>query len=108
MFEQKNEISVKETVELWNKKAIKLLDVRGEDERALATIEGVPRVDQKLAQEIISQWPKDTPLVFHCHHGIRSLQAVFYFSNHGFTHVQSMAGGIDAWSQEVDPSIPRY
>lgn len=106
--DEKSQISAREVAELWNKKVVKLLDVRGENERALAKIEGVPTVDQELAQEIISNWPKDTPLVFHCHHGIRSLDAASYFIGHGFTNVKSMIGGIDAWSEEVDPTIPKY
>jgi monothiol glutaredoxin len=102
------EISAKETFELWKKGAVKLLDVRGEDERGLAKIEGVPMMDRKLAQEITSEWKKETPIVFHCHHGIRSLEAVWYLNNQGFTDVKSMTGGIDAWSCDVDPSVPRY
>lgn len=102
------EISVGETADLWKRKIIKLLDVRAEDERALAKIDGVPTVDQELAQEIINKWQKDTPIVLHCHHGIRSLDAASYFIGHGFTNVKSMKGGIAAWSQEIDSSVPQY
>ena len=52
--------------------------------------------------------PKDTPIVFHCHLGQRSLDAASYFAGHGFKNVRSMTGGIDAWSSEVDESILRY
>ncbi len=102
------EISAKETAELWKKGEIKLLDVRGEDERQLAKIEEVPMIDQELAQKIIAEWPKDTAIVIHCHHGIRSMDAASYFIREGFSNVKSLTGGIDAWSCEVDPSIPRY
>ena len=54
------------------------------------------------------RWPQDTPIVFDCHHGQRSLDAASYFAGHGFTEVRSMTGGIDAWAVEVDPSVPRY
>jgi monothiol glutaredoxin len=47
-------------------------------------------------------------LVFHCHHGGRSQRAAEHFAALGFTNVWNVAGGIDAWSQEVDPSVPRY
>ena len=108
MIREKTEISARDAAELWKKKVIKLLDVRGEEERALAKIEGVPMVGQELAQEIIAKWPKDTPMVLHCHHGIRSLDAASYFIGHGFTDVKSLTGGIDAWSKEVDANIPKY
>ncbi len=102
------EITAREAAELWKKGAIKLLDVRGEDERQLAKIEGVPMVDMELARKIIAEWPKDAAIVIHCHHGIRSLDAASYFMREGFSNVKSMAGGIDAWSSDVDSTVPRY
>ena len=51
---------------------------------------------------------RDTPLVFHCHHGGRSQQAAEYFLDQGFTRVANLRGGIEAWSVEVDPQVPRY
>jgi len=56
----------------------------------------------------LSKLPKDTPLVFHCHHGQRSQQAAMHFLELGFRTVYNVVGGIEAWSREVDPSIPRY
>ena len=53
-------------------------------------------------------WSKDTPIVFYCHLGERSLDAASYFAAHGFSNARSMTGGIDAWSLEVDPAAPRY
>ena len=47
-------------------------------------------------------------LVFHCHHGGRSQAAAEHFRSRGFTNVHNMVGGIDAWSREVDPDVPRY
>jgi monothiol glutaredoxin len=47
-------------------------------------------------------------LVFHCHHGGRSQSAAEHFRGRGFTNVHNMAGGIDAWSREVDATVPRY
>jgi adenylyltransferase/sulfurtransferase len=46
--------------------------------------------------------------VFHCRSGVRSLDVAAYFIGHGFQNVFSMRGGILAWSQEIDPSIPQY
>ena len=50
----------------------------------------------------------DAPIVVLCHHGMRSLSVTMWLRNQGFEHVQSLAGGIDAWSCTIDPSIPRY
>ena len=61
----------------------------------------------KQAQEMM-RLPKDTPIVFYCHLGQRSLDAASYFAGHGFTDLRSMTGGIEAWSLQVDPSVPRY
>ena len=87
---------------------IKLLDVRTPEEYAITRIAESTLVDQDLATEIIERWPKDTAIVTVCHHGIRSLDAAAYIKGHGFQHVKSMKGGIDAWSTEVDPGVARY
>jgi len=83
------------------------LDVRTPEERAAASIGGTRLLDQGLAAEI-ERLPKDTMLVFHCHHGGRSQAAAEHFRSRGFTNVHNMTGGIDAWSREVDPDVPRY
>lgn len=86
---------------------LRLVDVRTPEEWELARIPGAMLIAEELAQEMM-RWPKDTPMVFHCHLGSRSLDAAAYFAGHGFTNVRSLAGGINAWSIEVDESIPRY
>lgn len=83
------------------------LDVRTPEERAIATIDGTHLLDQATAAEI-ERLPKDTMLVLHCHHGGRSQAAAEHFRSRGFTNVHNMVGGIDAWSQDVDPAVPRY
>ena len=85
----------------------RLVDVRTREEWELARIQGATLNTEELAQEMM-HLPKDTPIVFHCHLGQRSLDAASYFAGHGFKNVRSMTGGIDAWSSEVDESIPRY
>ncbi len=85
----------------------RLVDVRTPEEWELARIEGATPISEELVQQMMS-WPKDTPIVFHCHLGERSLDAVSYFAGHGFGNARSMTGGIDAWSREVDPAVPRY
>jgi rhodanese-related sulfurtransferase len=85
----------------------KLLDVRSPDEWQLARLPGAQLVDERLAQEVMT-WSTDTPIVLYCHSGQRSLDAASYLAGHGFHMVRSMAGGIDAWSVEIDNTIPRY
>jgi monothiol glutaredoxin len=86
---------------------LKLFDVRSEGEAQIARIQGARLLDRAAQQEILTL-PKDTTLVFHCHSGSRSRQAAEFFLSQGFTDVHNLAGGIDAWSVEVDPSVPRY
>lgn len=87
--------------------SLELLDVREIHERERASIEGSKLLDQAMA-EYIDTLPKDTCLVFHCHSGVRSQQAAEYFRGRGFTNTHNLVGGIDAWSQRVDPAVPRY
>jgi monothiol glutaredoxin len=87
--------------------AFELFDVRTPEERETARIEGSTLLDQDAADRIASL-PLDSTLVFHCHHGGRSQAAAEHFAAHGFTKVYNVVGGIDAWSQEIDPAVPRY
>lgn len=84
-----------------------LYDVRTEQERAIARIDGAVLLDGSSA-EVIEALPRDTPLYFHCHHGGRSLAAGQHFIEQGFLEVYNITGGIDAWSQAIDPSVARY
>lgn len=82
-------------------------DVRTPEERKRAKIAGTKLLDEE-ARTYISQLDKNTPLVFHCHHGMRSQAAAEYFLSQGFRHVYNVQGGIDAWSREIDPNVPIY
>src|SRR5690606_2501118 len=84
-----------------------LYDVRTEEERAMACIEGSIFLDEEAGKHI-EGLPKSTPIAFHCHHGQRSHQAATHFLRLGFTRVYNLAGGIDAWSTDVDDGVPRY
>ncbi len=86
----------------------RFLDVRAPEEREAAAVEGFELLDQNLAREMVEQWDRKTELVFMCHYGGRSAQAAEYFANQGFKTVYNVEGGIDAWSQTVDDSVPRY
>ena len=84
-----------------------VVDIRGEAERALASIEGSLPLDRELMARLEAM-PKDTGLAFICHHGNASQGAAEYFRKKGFTDVANVAGGINAWSLEVDPEVPTY
>ena len=71
-------------------------------------LDGGRLLTDELLDEILNEWSPDTSIVCYCHHGIRSLNAAAFLQQKGFTDVSSMRGGIDAWSREVDPSLPRY
>ena len=107
-MEKDLEITPRETAELLKEGKIKLVDVRSAQEYAIASVPGSVLADQSLAQEILQTWPKDTAIVTLCHHGMRSLDAAAYLRGHGFTNTRSMTGGIDAWSLQIDDSVPRY
>lgn len=84
-----------------------LYDVREPHEIEKARIEGSEPLNEAVMNEI-NALPKDTPLVFYCHFGQRSQAAAEHFRLQGFTWVYNLTGGIDAWSREVDPGVPRY
>jgi rhodanese-related sulfurtransferase len=87
-----------------------LLDCRTADEYAIAKIEGAVLIPMQEISERVSElepW-RDKPIIVHCHHGVRSLRVTHFLREKGFSQAQSMKGGIDAWSVEVDPSVPRY
>jgi rhodanese-related sulfurtransferase len=85
----------------------KLVDVRTREEFDAVHIPGSEFLTQELMHEL-GGWPKDQLIIFVCHHGIRSLDAASYFAGHGLDNVRSLTGGIDAYSIEVDSSLPRY
>jgi len=85
----------------------RLIDVRTPEERAVAVIRGSELLDEALTDELLTL-PRDTRLVFACHHGVRSRAAAQRFLAQGFTDVHNLEGGIDAWSLRVDPHVTRY
>jgi rhodanese-related sulfurtransferase len=87
---------------------IQLLDVRTREEHDAVRIDKSHLFTQELMQEIQSNWPRQNLLVVYDHQGTRSMDATAYFQGHGFENAKSLRGGIDAWSVEVDPKLPRY
>ena len=86
---------------------VTLIDVRGETDRSQASIKGSLVLDRET-MERLETLPKDTAIAFLCHHGNASMGAAEYFRKQGFTNISNVAGGINAWSMEIDPSVPRY
>jgi len=87
---------------------IYLLDVRTREEWDAVKLPGAHLFTQELMQEILGNGSRGNLLVIYDHTGVRSMDAAAYFQGHGFENVKSLRGGIDAWSAEVDPKLPRY
>ena len=87
--------------------AFELLDVRTPEERALASLDGSNLLGQDEAQRV-NGLPKNTMLVFYCHHGDRSQQAAEHFAARGFKNVHNVVGGIQSWSEDIDSNVPQY
>jgi len=86
----------------------RLVDVRTREEYEAVHIEGSILLSQQLMQEGLMKWDRAGLLVLIDHQGTRSMDAAAYFAGHGFENVKSLRGGIDAWSRDVDASLPRY
>src|SRR5262245_5671557 len=86
-----------------------LLDCRENSEVATAKIAGSTHIPMReIPGRLADLGPNTQRLVVHCHHGGRSLRVTQFLRQQGFTQVQNMAGGIDAWSLEIDSKVPRY
>ena len=89
-------------------KAYVLLDVREDGEVAYANIEGHTHIAMNLIPLRHNELPDDKPIVVYCHHGMRSMQVALFLEHAGFSDVYNLSGGIEAWSVQIDPSVPRY
>ena len=87
---------------------VRLLDVREPREHAYCRLEGARLVPMREIPRSLDEIDGKALTVVYCHHGVRSAQVVSYLRHEGFERVTSLAGGIDAWSLRVDPSVPRY
>lgn len=103
------QISPKEVSERIEKgEPVRLLDIRTKEEWDAVRLPDATRMSQDSMQQILSTWPKEGLMVIYDHSGKNSLDAATYFQGQGFTNVKCLAGGIDQWSQDVDPSVRRY
>ena len=88
-------------------KKFELFDVRTDEERNTAKLDRARALDEE-GEKVLHGLDKETPIVFMCHHGMRSRSAAERILREGFRQVYNLEGGIDAWSQKVDPSVARY
>jgi monothiol glutaredoxin len=101
------QISATALKDLLDRGDLTLFDVRPAAERAIASIAGaIPLEGDGEAK--LQALPKDAAVAFHCHHGMRSQAAAEHFRDLGWKNVFNLAGGIEAWSAQVDAGVPRY
>ena len=84
-----------------------VIDVREPWELGIARLDGATHMPLDTIPDRVDDIPRDRDVVFVCHHGARSNAAAEWLARQG-VRAQNLAGGIDAWSREVDPSVPRY
>ncbi len=86
-----------------------LLDVREPWEVATARIDPSKNIPMgEIASRALQELDPGMHIVTYCHSGIRSLDVAVWLRSQGFDKTQSLRGGIDAWSREIDPTVPRY
>jgi rhodanese-related sulfurtransferase len=88
--------------------SVLILDVREPFEIALAPFPGATHIPMGDIPSRLTELDPDLETVVVCHHGVRSAQVAMYLAQNGFEHVLNLSGGIDAWSEDADPSTPRY
>jgi len=82
--------------------------VREHEELAIAALPGALHIPMREIPGCLEQLNRDRPIVVMCHSGVRSRHVATFLLANNFKHVFNLAGGIDAWSAEVDPTLPRY
>ncbi|MFZ0337274.1 MAG: rhodanese-like domain-containing protein [Terracidiphilus sp.] len=103
------EISAAEAAQILREKGAKLVDVREPWEFAATSIEGSLHLPMgEVPTRAHKELNVDERLVIVCHHGVRSMNVTAWLRRQGFENAQSLRGGIDAWSLEVDPNVTRY
>ena len=85
-----------------------LLDVREDDELATASLPGITHIRMNEIPQHADTLPHDRAIVVMCHAGGRSARVTKWLNDNGFPNAVNLDGGIDAWSEEIDPTVPRY
>jgi len=85
-----------------------LLDVRDPVELEMAAVQTALHIPMRDVPSRLSELDRESPIVVMCHTGRRSFMVAEYLVGNGFSQVFNLRGGIDAWSTEIDPQVPRY
>ena len=88
--------------------SVVLIDVRSADELALARLDGARHLPMSELPQRFGELDPQAPIAVLCHHGARSEMVARFLEKNGFSDVANVAGGIDAWSTNIDSSVPRY
>jgi rhodanese-related sulfurtransferase len=104
------EVSPDELQALLEADAVRLIDCREDDEFGLCRIAGATLIPLQQIPAAIGavRGEGDRPIVVYCHHGMRSLNATQFLRARGLRDTFSLRGGIDSWSELIDPGVPRY
>ena len=105
-FKQATAVEIKQRLDAGEQ--LHIIDVRERDEHIIAHIEPAKLHPMSEMQSWWQELPRDEAIVVMCHHGSRSAQVCMALRQAGFKDLTNMQGGIDAWSREVDPNVPRY
>jgi len=103
-----DEVTVQQMKEALAGTEIAVVDVREHDEAEIAKIDGVPMIPLSELMHRFTELDPNQTIYLHCKMGARSLKAVDFLKQQGFKYCKSVAGGINAWAEEIDPSVPRY
>ena len=87
---------------------IKVIDVREQDEHRIAHIKGAELLPLSQLPQRFRELDPNQPHYLHCKMGGRSMQALGFLRQQGFRNLKSVQGGITAWSNEIDPAVPKY
>jgi adenylyltransferase/sulfurtransferase len=90
------------------KLGIRVIDVRDPDEYQIAHINGVPQIPLDTLPRRFTELDPNQQIYLHCKGGTRSMKAVKFLQEQGFKYVKSVKGGINAWSDEIDHTVPKY
>ena len=105
-FKQASAAEIKQRLDAGEQ--LHIIDVRERDEHIIAHIEQAKLHPMSEMRSWWQELPRDEAIVVMCHHGSRSAQVCMALREAGFGDLTNMQGGIDAWSREVDPGVPRY
>ena len=110
-MEESYELTPQEASRLVHSNEAVVIDVREPEEYAIAHIDGarlIPMQSVPAELQKLDELADECTLLVLCHHGVRSLQVAAWLRERGIEKAYSVAGGIDRWSREIDPSVPRY